>query len=169
MVANATGCSSIWGGSAPTAPYAVNADGHGPAWNNSLFEDAAEFGFGYNMALVQRRHKLADKVTAALEGNLSDALRAAMAAWLAGKDDAAASRLAGDQMKSLLSAADPVQADILADADLFTKKSVWIFGGDGWAYDIGFGGLDHVIASGEDVNILVMDTVVYSNTRRPPS
>ena len=164
MVANATGCSSIWGGSAPTAPYAVNADGHGPAWNNSLFEDAAEFGFGYNMALVQRRHKLADKVAAALEGSLPDALRAAMAAWLAGKDDAAASRLAGDQMKSLLSAADPVQASILADADLFTKKSVWIFGGDGWAYDIGFGGLDHVIASGEDINILVMDTEVYSNT-----
>jgi len=164
MVANATGCSSIWGGSAPTAPYAVNADGHGPAWNNSLFEDAAEFGFGYNMALTQRRHKLADTVKAALEGSMPDALRAAMAGWLENKDDAAGSRLYGDQLKSLLAANDPTQAAILADADLFTKKSVWIFGGDGWAYDIGYGGLDHVIASGEDVNILVMDTEVYSNT-----
>jgi pyruvate-ferredoxin/flavodoxin oxidoreductase len=164
MVANATGCSSIWGGSAPTAPYAVNADGHGPAWNNSLFEDAAEFGFGYNMALTQRRHKLADKITAALEGSVSDELRAAMAGWLAEKDNAAGSRLYGDQMKKLLAETDPVQAAIAADGDIFTKKSVWIFGGDGWAYDIGYGGLDHVIASGEDVNILVMDTEVYSNT-----
>ncbi|MHC1710751.1 MAG: pyruvate:ferredoxin (flavodoxin) oxidoreductase [Solidesulfovibrio sp.] len=164
MVANATGCSSIWGGSAPTAPYAVNADGHGPAWNNSLFEDAAEFGFGYNMALTQRRHKLADKITAALEGSVTDELRAAMAGWLANKDDAAGSRLYGDQMKKLLAETDPAQAAIAADGDIFTKKSVWIFGGDGWAYDIGYGGLDHVIASGEDVNILVMDTEVYSNT-----
>jgi pyruvate-ferredoxin/flavodoxin oxidoreductase len=164
MVANATGCSSIWGGSAPTSPYAQNADGHGPAWNNSLFEDAAEFGFGYNMALTQRRNKLADKIKAALDGSLPDALRAAMAGWLENKNDAAGSRLYGDQMKALLSAADPVQAAIAADGDIFTKKSVWIFGGDGWAYDIGYGGLDHVIASGEDVNILVMDTEVYSNT-----
>jgi len=164
MVANATGCSSIWGGSAPTSPYAVNAEGFGPAWNNSLFEDAAEFGFGYNMALKQRRAKLADNVAAALEGSLSDALRAALAGWQEKKDDPAASRLYGDQMKSLLDKNDPAQAAILADADIFTKKSVWIFGGDGWAYDIGYGGLDHVIASGEDVNILVMDTEVYSNT-----
>ncbi|MEL7641970.1 MAG: pyruvate:ferredoxin (flavodoxin) oxidoreductase [Solidesulfovibrio sp.] len=164
LVANATGCSSIWGGSAPTSPYAVNADGFGPAWNNSLFEDAAEFGFGYNMALRQRRDKLADKVAFALEGPLSDALRAALAGWLTGKDDAAASRQYGDQMKSLLDTNVPAQAAIAADADIFTKKSVWIFGGDGWAYDIGFGGLDHVIALGEDVNILVMDTEVYSNT-----
>ncbi len=164
FVANATGCSSIWGGSAPTSPYAVNADGHGPAWNNSLFEDAAEFGFGYNMALTQRRAKLADKVKAALGGTLPDALRAALTGWLESKDDAAGSRLHGDQLKALLDTSDPVQAAIAADADLFTKKSVWIFGGDGWAYDIGYGGLDHVIASGEDVNILVMDTEVYSNT-----
>jgi pyruvate-ferredoxin/flavodoxin oxidoreductase len=164
MVANATGCSSIWGGSAPTAPYAVNAEGFGPAWNNSLFEDAAEFGFGFNLAVSQRRAKLADKVTAALEGNLSDALRAALVGWLANKDDAAGSREFGDKMKALLSDADPAQAAIKADADIFTKKSIWIFGGDGWAYDIGYGGLDHVIASGEDVNILVMDTEVYSNT-----
>ncbi|MGD9608121.1 MAG: pyruvate:ferredoxin (flavodoxin) oxidoreductase [Desulfovibrionaceae bacterium] len=164
MVANATGCSSIWGGSAPTAPYAVNAEGFGPAWNNSLFEDAAEFGFGFNLAVSQRRAKLADKVTAALEGDLSDALRAALTGWLANKDDAAGSREFGDKMKALLSDADPAQAAIKADADIFTKKSIWIFGGDGWAYDIGYGGLDHVIASGEDVNILVMDTEVYSNT-----
>ena len=164
MIANATGCTSIWGGSAPTSPYAVNAAGHGPAWNNSLFEDAAEFGFGYNMALTQRRAKLADKVAAALEGDLADALRAALAGWLANKDDAAGSREYGDTLKTLLDANDPVQAAIAADADIFTKKSVWIFGGDGWAYDIGYGGLDHVIASGEDVNILVVDTEVYSNT-----
>jgi pyruvate-ferredoxin/flavodoxin oxidoreductase len=164
MIANATGCSSIWGGSAPTAPYAVNADGHGPAWNNSLFEDAAEFGSGFELAISQRRAKLADTVGAALEGTLPDALRAALAGWLAGKDDAAASREYGDKMKALLSDADPVQAAIKADADIFTKKSIWIFGGDGWAYDIGYGGLDHVIASGQDINILVMDTEVYSNT-----
>jgi pyruvate-ferredoxin/flavodoxin oxidoreductase len=164
MIANATGCSSIWGGSAPTSPYAVNHEGFGPAWNNSLFEDAAEFGFGYNMALKQRREKLADKVAAALEGSLSDELRAALAGWMEKKDDAAGSRLYGDQLKALLDKNNPAQAAIAVDADLFTKKSVWIFGGDGWAYDIGYGGLDHVIASGEDVNILVMDTEVYSNT-----
>uniref|UniRef100_I2Q0Z4 Pyruvate:ferredoxin oxidoreductase n=1 Tax=Desulfovibrio sp. U5L TaxID=596152 RepID=I2Q0Z4_9BACT len=164
MVANATGCTSIWGGSAPTSPYAVNAEGFGPAWNNSLFEDAAEFGFGYNMALKQRRDKLADKVKAALAEELSDEARLALAGWLEGKDDAARSREFGDRMKALIAKKDPAMADIAADADIFTKKSVWIFGGDGWAYDIGYGGLDHVIASGEDVNILVVDTEVYSNT-----
>jgi len=164
MVANATGCSSIWGGSAPTSPYAVNGVGFGPAWNNSLFEDAAEFGFGYTMALKQRRAKLADNVKAALAGNPTDGARAAMAGWLAGANDPGRSREYGAQMQKLLAAADPLQAAILADADIFTKKSVWVFGGDGWAYDIGYGGLDHVIASGEDINILVMDTEVYSNT-----
>lgn len=116
------------------------------------------------MALMQRRDKLADKVSEALGGAVPDALRAALSGWLASKDDAAGSRLYGDQLKALLDKNDPAQAAIAADADIFTKKSVWIFGGDGWAYDIGFGGLDHVIASGEDVNILVMDTEVYSNT-----
>jgi len=164
MVANATGCSSIWGGSAPTSPYAVNSEGFGPAWNNSLFEDAAEFGFGYTMALKQRRGKLTDNIKAALEGKPSDELRAALTGWLDCANDPARSREYGDKMRQLLSAKDPLQAAILADADIFTKKSVWIFGGDGWAYDIGYGGLDHVIASGEDVNILVMDTEVYSNT-----
>jgi pyruvate-ferredoxin/flavodoxin oxidoreductase len=164
LVANATGCTSIWGGSAPTSPYAVNAEGFGPAWNNSLFEDAAEFGFGYSMALGQRRAKLADKINTALDGVLPAALRAAMEGWLAGESDPTRSRECGDRMRPLLDPADPVQAAIAADADIFTKKSVWIFGGDGWAYDIGYGGLDHVIASGEDVNILVLDTEVYSNT-----
>ncbi len=164
LVANATGCTSIWGGSAPTSPYAVNAEGFGPAWNNSLFEDAAEFGFGYSMALGQRRAKLADKIKTALDGVLPAALRAAMEGWLAGESDPTRSRECGDRMRPLLDPADPVQAAIAADADIFTKKSVWIFGGDGWAYDIGYGGLDHVIASGEDVNILVLDTEVYSNT-----
>jgi len=165
MIANATGCSSIWGASAPASPYCVNKDGFGPAWNNSLFEDAAEFGFGYNMAVTQRRAKLADLMAQVAESSASAAIKAVASAWLAGKSDPAASRAAGDQLKTLLkNTKDPLLAEIASMADLFTKKSIWIFGGDGWAYDIGYGGVDHVLASGEDVNILVMDTEVYSNT-----
>jgi pyruvate-ferredoxin/flavodoxin oxidoreductase len=165
VVANATGCSSIWGASAPSTPYAVNKDGHGPAWGNSLFEDAAEFGYGIAMGIRQRRERLADLMEAALNNGLGGELTTAMRAWLAGKDDPEASRTVGDRLKSLLAdATDPQLQEIKANADLFTKKSVWSFGGDGWAYDIGFGGLDHVLASGEDINVLVMDTEVYSNT-----
>ncbi|WP_045222103.1 pyruvate:ferredoxin (flavodoxin) oxidoreductase [Desulfonatronum thioautotrophicum] len=165
VIANATGCSSIWGASAPTTPYAVNKDGHGPAWGNSLFEDCAEFGFGIGLGIRQRRERLAQLMESALSNGADGELASAMRSWLAGKDDPDASRAAGDKLKALLADnTDAKYAEIKACADLYTKKSVWSFGGDGWAYDIGFGGLDHVMASGEDINILVMDTEVYSNT-----
>ncbi|WP_319468073.1 pyruvate:ferredoxin (flavodoxin) oxidoreductase [uncultured Pseudodesulfovibrio sp.] len=164
IIANATGCSSIWGASAPSTPYCTNADGHGPAWGNSLFEDAAEFGFGIEMGVNNRRDTLISKCEAALETASGD-VKAALEGWLAAKDDAQASAEAGNTLKAALEgASDEALKDIAAESDLFTKKSVWIFGGDGWAYDIGFGGVDHVLASGKDVNILVMDTEVYSNT-----
>ncbi|HYH03640.1 MAG TPA: pyruvate:ferredoxin (flavodoxin) oxidoreductase, partial [Bacillota bacterium] len=172
VVANATGCSSIYGGSAPANPYTVNAKGHGPAWANSLFEDNAEFGYGMNLAFTQRRKKLADLVNKAIESGVSGELKAVFTEWIGGKDDAVVSRKTGDVMKELIDAeaakADgelkAVLAEIATMKDIYVKKSVWIFGGDGWAYDIGYGGLDHVLASGEDVNVLVMDTEVYSNT-----
>ncbi|QJB55049.1 pyruvate:ferredoxin (flavodoxin) oxidoreductase [Pseudodesulfovibrio sp. zrk46] len=164
IVANATGCSSIWGASAPSTPYCTNAEGHGPAWGNSLFEDAAEFGFGIEMGVNKRRATLVAKCEAALESASGD-VKSAIEGWLESKDNAEASAEAGKTLKAALAGTtDEALKAIAADEDLFTKKSVWIFGGDGWAYDIGFGGLDHVIASGKDVNILVMDTEVYSNT-----
>jgi len=161
MIANATGCSSIYGGSAPAVPYTVNAKGHGPTWANSLFEDNAEYGFGMVLALNARRDRLARLVEEAA-AEASGELKETMTAWLAGKDDPEVSREAGDKMAKLL---DPEQhKEILASRDLFTKKSVWVLGGDGWAYDIGYGGLDHVAAMNKDINVLVMDTEVYSNT-----
>ncbi|WP_029895644.1 pyruvate:ferredoxin (flavodoxin) oxidoreductase [Desulfohalovibrio reitneri] len=164
-IANATGCSSIWGASAPSTPYCVNSDGFGPTWGNSLFEDTAEFGYGMNMAVHQRRLKLVDSVKEAIpeaEGEFKEALEQ----WLEHKDDPEGSRQWGDRVKAVLGTAggNGRLADIRENADLLSKKSFWIFGGDGWAYDIGFGGLDHVIASGENINIFVMDTEVYSNT-----
>ncbi|SNB45874.1 pyruvate:ferredoxin (flavodoxin) oxidoreductase [Geobacter sp. DSM 9736] len=167
MIANATGCTSIWGASAPVSPYRTNKDGHGPVWNNSLFEDAAEFGYGYHLAISQRRAHLADKVRQVLTDGIPGEVREVLAAWLDGMDDPKLSRVQGDRLKELLPAVSEghhLLRDIAASTDLFTKKSIWIFGGDGWAYDIGFGGLDHVISTGEDVNILVMDTELYSNT-----
>jgi pyruvate-ferredoxin/flavodoxin oxidoreductase len=166
IIANATGCSSIWGASAPTTPYTVNADGHGPAWGNSLFEDAAEFGYGIQMAYQQRQAKVVDLITKALERELPEDLTAAFKGWLENRQDAEKSREYGDSIQDLLTFAhrDELLDEIYAASDLFTKKSIWIFGGDGWAYDIGYGGLDHVLASGEDINVLVMDTEVYSNT-----
>ena len=165
IIANATGCSSIWGASAPSTPYCTNSEGHGPAWGNSLFEDAAEFGFGIEMGITNRRKTLVAKCEQALADGASGDLKDALENWLASKDDAETSAETGNALKAALSGTtDEKLKAIAADADLFTKKSVWIFGGDGWAYDIGFGGLDHVIASGKDVNILVMDTEVYSNT-----
>ncbi|WP_185243677.1 pyruvate:ferredoxin (flavodoxin) oxidoreductase [Citrifermentans bremense] len=166
MVANATGCSSIWGASAPVSPYCANAEGHGPAWNNSLFEDAAEFGFGYHMAISQRRALLADQVRHAVNSLPDGELREELSGWLQGMMDPELSRRHGDRLKALLPQAgnNELLQQILASADLFTKKSIWIYGGDGWAYDIGFGGLDHVISTGEDVNLLVLDTELYSNT-----
>ena len=172
LIANATGCSSIYGGSAPTCPYTTNEAGHGPAWANSLFEDNAEFGYGMNLATTQRRNKLADLIQKAMESELPADLKAAFGEWLDGKEDAVASRKAGDKMRELLKPATSkasgdlkaILSEIQSMEDLFTKKSVWIFGGDGWAYDIGYGGLDHVLAQGEDVNVMVLDTEVYSNT-----
>jgi pyruvate-ferredoxin/flavodoxin oxidoreductase len=166
IIANATGCSSIWGASAPSIPYCTNKNGHGPAWGNSLFEDAAEFGYGISLGINQRRNTLVTKITQALETDLPAELKETMQAWLAGKDDADASREHGDRLRALLkqAPANDLLQEILSMEDLFTKKSYWVFGGDGWAYDIGYGGLDHVLASGEDINVLVMDTEVYSNT-----
>ncbi|WP_243545500.1 pyruvate:ferredoxin (flavodoxin) oxidoreductase [Pseudodesulfovibrio tunisiensis] len=164
VIANATGCTSIWGASSPSTPYCVNRDGHGPAWGNSLFEDAAEFGFGINMGVAHRREFLAARAAEAAR-TASGEVRDALEAWLAAKDDAEASRETGDRLKAALAGTgDEKLAEIASMSDLFTKKSVWVFGGDGWAYDIGYGGVDHVLASGEDINILVVDTEVYSNT-----
>ena len=166
IIGNATGCSSIWGASAPSIPYSVNKDGHGPAWGNSLFEDAAEFSYGMAISVNQRRQKLAELMKAAVETPVSDDLKSAMTGWLEAMNSAEASKTYGDQLKTILAGVQRNQLleQIYSMKDLFVKKSVWAFGGDGWAYDIGYGGLDHVIASGEDVNILVLDTEVYSNT-----
>lgn len=167
IIANATGCSSIWGASAPTTPYTVNKNGHGPAWGNSLFEDAAEFGYGMGMAYTQRRNKLEDVVKKAIDTVENAQFKGALEAWIEVKDQGEASAEAGEEILALIEAGIDHSAaahEIYHMADLLTKKSVWIFGGDGWAYDIGFGGVDHVLASGEDINILVMDTEVYSNT-----
>jgi pyruvate-ferredoxin/flavodoxin oxidoreductase len=170
IIANATGCSSIWGGSAPTCPYTTNSKGHGPAWANSLFEDNAEFGFGIAMGVEERRSQLADILSALKEEAVSDSLKEAIGPWLEQKEDAEGSRQYGDKIKELLpreqvsGKAKELVDKAIRFADQLTKKSVWIIGGDGWAYDIGFGGLDHVLASGADVNVLVLDTEVYSNT-----
>lgn len=168
IIANATGCSSIYGGSSPTVPYTVNEKGHGPAWANSLFEDNAEFGFGMNLALNQRRAKLADKVEALKEAHSDKAeLAEACEAWLKGMHNAEESKAASEKLLSLIESEKescPACKAVYEDKDILVKKSVWIVGGDGWAYDIGYGGLDHVIAQNQDVNILVLDTEVYSNT-----
>ncbi len=174
MIANATGCSSIWGGSAPSTPYTTNKFGKGPSWANSLFEDNAEYGLGMAVGVRQRRERLADKVKALIAvPYATDDIKAAGAEWLENMLDAEGSKVAGDKLlaacKDGITDGCPCEACKLAkavvdEADMLTKKSVWIFGGDGWAYDIGFGGLDHAIASGEDINIFVFDTEVYSNT-----
>ncbi len=169
MVANATGCSSIWGGSAPTTPYCKNADGKGPAWANSLFEDNAEYGLGMQLAVKTIRKQLADKAAELLELSIDDAAKAPFKAWLEGMDDADASKAATVDVLKALEAGAPAGAEdafkfFENNKDYLIKKSVWIVGGDGWAYDIGYGGLDHVLASGENVNVLVFDTEVYSNT-----
>ncbi|MDE5600162.1 MAG: pyruvate:ferredoxin (flavodoxin) oxidoreductase [Oscillospiraceae bacterium] len=161
-IANATGCSSIWGGSAPSTPYTTNKDGHGPAWANSLFEDNAEFGLGMNLAQKTLRNRLIEKVKE-LRNTASLELKEAIDNYLETKDSSKDNKPATDKLVKALEDAG-VGQDILADKDYLNKKSVWIFGGDGWAYDIGYGGLDHVLASGEDVNIMVFDTEVYSNT-----
>ncbi len=166
VIANATGCSSIWGASAPAVPYCKNADGQGPAWANSLFEDAAEYGYGMMMAFKARRNALADTMKKALETDISKEIKDAVNGWLAGMDNAAESKKFGDELKALLAknTGNDLLDEIYEQKDLFVKKSQWVIGGDGWAYDIGYGGIDHVIASGDDINILVLDTEVYSNT-----
>ena len=167
FIANATGCSSIWGNPAGTAPYTTNAEGHGPAWNNSLFEDNAEHGLGMMLGHEAVRAKVKTDTEALIETeDASDELRAAAQAWLAALDDADESKTtAAAYVEQLEKIPDnPLAAAILENRKFLTKKSFWIFGGDGWAYDIGFGGLDHVLASGEDVNVFVFDTEVYSNT-----
>ncbi len=166
IIGNATGCSSIWGGSAPAVPYCVNKDGFGPTWGNSLFEDAAEFTYGMFVGVFQQRRKLAQLVREALEGDVPGEVKEALQAWLDNMNDAAASRQAGDRLKALLPSYpdNPLLAQLAGMSTLFAKKSFWIFAGDGAAYDIGFGGVDHVLASGEDINMLVFDTEVYSNT-----
>jgi pyruvate-ferredoxin/flavodoxin oxidoreductase len=171
FIANATGCSSIWGGSAPATPYTVNKKGYGPAWENSLFEDNAEFGFGMTLAQNAVRGRLEEYVSGIKDKTTDEALKAACQEYLDTKTDSRANRAAADKLISELekvSAGSDEVAELakktLTDKDYLAKKSMWIFGGDGWAYDIGFGGLDHVIASGENVNILVFNTEVYSNT-----
>ena len=190
MIANATGCTSIWGGSAPATPYTVNKEGKGPSWANSLFEDNAEYGYGMFLAVEQRRARLAEQVAQMIAVEYcDDEVKAAGQKWLDAMNDGEASKVAAAELVELLKeAAYPdhtgteweadwiangkkcgceactLGREILKNEDILVKKSIWVFGGDGWAYDIGFGGLDHVIASGQDVNIFVFDTEVYSNT-----
>ena len=164
LVANATGCTMIWGCSAPSTPYTVNKDGRGPAWANSLFEDNAEFGYGMATAVNARRKELRTAVEALKENS---AVSTAAENWLRFMNDGKAPRIVGKELLEKcrsIASTDANAAYVTAHADLLGKPSVWIFGGDGWAYDIGYGGLDHVLASGENVNVLVFDTEVYSNT-----
>lgn len=165
IVSNATGCSSIYGGSAPSTPYRANKDGHGVAWANSLFEDNAEYGFGIATGTNKLRSRIAERLEKGLANGYSESTKEAMKFWLENKENAEGSKVASAKLiVALEKENDDLAKELLALKQYFIKKSVWIFGGDGWAYDIGFGGLDHVIASGEDVNLLVMDTEVYSNT-----
>ena len=172
VVANATGCSSIYGGSAPTCPYSKNDEGHGPAWANSLFEDNAEFGYGINLAYAQRRVKLAEDMQAVIELGYDGKAKALFEQWMETYKDVEANKPVCAEIKAVIddeaaNATGDIKSLLEAIAfnkDCLVKKSIWIFGGDGWAYDIGFGGLDHVLAMGEDVNVLVVDTEVYSNT-----
>ncbi len=166
MVANATGCSSIYGGSAPATPYCTNDEsGNGPAWANSLFEDNAEYGFGMAEGVAASRDRIKSVMTSAIETGISEAEKAAFTEWIEGRDNAAASEAATKKVLEVLKGNNASYAQLLLSMSQFlVKKSVWIFGGDGWAYDIGYGGLDHVLASGKDINVLVLDTEVYSNT-----
>ncbi len=167
-ISNATGCSSIWGGPAATSPYTVNKDGHGPAWANSLFEDNAEHGYGMYLGQKAIRNRLIDDVKAILDGCKAPAnVVEAANEYLATLEDGSKNTAATEALVAALEGFDcdcEMKKDILENKEYLSKKSVWIFGGDGWAYDIGFGGVDHVLAAGEDVNIMVFDTEVYSNT-----
>jgi pyruvate-ferredoxin/flavodoxin oxidoreductase len=165
MIANATGCSSIYGGNLPTSPYTTDANGRGPAWSNSLFEDNAEFGLGMRIALDQQRKEAQQLLTGLRDTVGNELADEILNATQDGEEEIHEQRMRVDALKEKLAAADTEAArNLLSVADALTKKSVWLIGGDGWAYDIGFGGLDHVLASGRDVNVLVLDTEVYSNT-----
>ena len=171
MIANATGCSSIWGASAPAISYTVNELGKGPSWANSLFEDNAEFGYGMYLGVSQIRNKLADLAREAIKVPIPEDLKSALNEWLDTMDDSLASKAASEKVLSFLTenkdnitTNNTILKEILDKKDFLIKKSQWILGGDGWAYDIGYGGVDHVLATGGDVNLFVMDTEVYSNT-----
>ena len=171
FISNATGCSSIWGGPAATSPYTVNKEGRGPAWANSLFEDNAEHGYGMLQGHTAVRQMVIEQTEQLLAAGVPEGAAAAAQAWLDARDDSAASKDASaaytvelEKLAEGEGEAAALAAKILANKDYLAKKSIWIFGGDGWAYDIGYGGLDHVLASGEDVNVFVFDTEVYSNT-----
>ncbi len=168
MIANATGCSSIWGGSAPSIPYTTNSQGKGPSWGNSLFEDNAEYGYGMYLAVKQIREKLAELMQEALNMEINQDLKDAFKQWLESMDDGEHSKTATAKILEAMPNENyqnnPILNEIMEKKDYLIKKSHWMIGGDGWAYDIGFGGLDHVLASGDDVNIFVMDTEIYSNT-----
>ncbi len=166
MVSNATGCSSIYGGSAPATPYCKNDEsGHGVAWANSLFEDNAEYGFGMSEGVNASRDRIKSIMKVAMENGVSEAEKAAFTAWIEGRNNAAASEAASKVVLEVLKGNNAKYAqELLSLSQYLVKKSIWVFGGDGWAYDIGYGGLDHVLASGTDINVLVLDTEVYSNT-----
>ena len=165
MIANATGCSSIWGGSAPSTPYTINHKGHGPAWANSLFEDNAEFGLGMFLGVKAIRERIANNLKALLEEGVNDDVKVVVEDWLANMNNGEGTRDRAEKLEATLATVNSELAKkVLDEKDYFVKRSQWIFGGDGWAYDIGYGGVDHVLASGEDVNIFVFDTEVYSNT-----
>ena len=167
MISNAAGCSTAWAGCTPSISYAANRQGKGPAWGFSLFEDNAEYGFGMHLGVAQNRKALAGRIEAALRKEWNPELIAAMQDWLQHKDEGEGTRHRADRLIAALAAEtghDPLLDEIREQQDFFVKRSHWIFGGDGWAYDIGYGGLDHVLAAGEDINVLVFDTEVYSNT-----
>ena len=171
MIANATGCSSIWGASAPTTAYTVNHEGKGPSWANSLFEDNAEFGFGMHLAVEQLRDKLTQDIQALVASGSCEEGREVLENWLENKDNSAGSEVASKAVVEFINnfQSDNEELNALVESikerqDYLVKRSQWILGGDGWAYDIGYGGLDHVLASGENVNVLVFDTEIYSNT-----
>jgi pyruvate-ferredoxin/flavodoxin oxidoreductase len=171
MIANATGCSSIWGASAPSTAYTVNREGKGPAWANSLFEDNAEYGFGMYLAVKQLRNKLEADMRQLIDSNVEEKVKEALHDWLHYKEDGKASEEASKKVIDVLEQFVSTDVEIMQlvnnikqNRDYLVKRSIWLVGGDGWAYDIGYGGLDHVMASGEDVNCLVFDTEVYSNT-----
>ena len=164
MIANATGCSSIYGGTAPSTPYTTDKNGHGPAWANSLFEDNSEYGFGMGLGVNKLRERIA-RLMQSSNGNLKPSTKEAFTEWLENMENAEGSKVASAKVVAELEKeSDPLAREILALKQYLVKKSIWVIGGDGWAYDIGYGGLDHVLATGEDVNHLVLDTEVYSNT-----